>query len=147
MQIVLLDKKCKPKYAHDTDACMDCFSRLDVEWEREGNIDVAYVPLGFKASVPRNHMLQVFSRSGYGFKQNISLANSVGIIDSGFRGEVMVKLIRIGVSLDSPKAIKAGDKVCQIALVERPRIYLDVVDKLSGSDRGANGFGSTGTWI
>jgi len=88
-------------------------------------------------------VLLLFSRSGHGWKNNITLSNSVGVIDSNFRGEVKAKLIRIGVALSEPDEIKQYDRVCQAILIQRPKVYLKVVDKVSETDR-SNGFGSSG---
>ena len=143
MKIELLDKACMPRYAHVNDAAMDCIARTDVSWTTENNVQVAYVPLGFKISIPKNYVLLLFSRSGQAWKSNITLSNSVGVIDSGFTGEVQAKLIRQGVSMDGPMDINKGDRVCQMMLVELPRIYLDVVDKIENTDR-SNGFGGSG---
>jgi len=143
MRIELLDKDCMPSYTHEHDACMDCRARVDVEWEVEGDVLVAYVPLGFKIAVPRGHAIKLYSRSGHGWKDNITLANSVGIIDHSFRGELQAKLIRVGVSTSSPESIKKGDRVCQMALEEMPHIYLDEIESLDSTNRG-EGFGSSG---
>ena len=143
MQIELLDKNCLPLYKNDGDACMDCRSRVDVEWQWEGGMKVAYVPLGFKVKVPRGYALKLYSRSGHGWKDNITLANSVGIIDSGYREEVQAKLIQHSVNIESPSKVNQYDRICQMALVEVPTIYLDVVDELDTTTRGG-GFGSSG---
>ena len=144
MNIELLEDGVLPQYAHQADACMDCFSREDVEWEYEHGVQTATMPLGFKIEIPRGYALLLFSRSGMGFRDNISLANSVGVIDCGFTGEVKVKLIKHSITMDCKEPIQKGDKVCQMALFRRPKIYLNKVDKLEPNERGVNGFGSTG---
>ena len=143
MQIELISQHCLPRYAHPKDAAMDCVARTDCDWILEGGMQVAYVPLGFKIAVPNGHVLKLHSRSGHGWKHNITLANSVGLIDPNFRGEVQAKLIRQGISITSPEPIKMGDRVAQMTLEEVNKIYLDMVDSLSSTDRGS-GFGSSG---
>ena len=147
MKIELLSRKCLPQYGSSGAGAMDCIASRDVEWEFDGSAHTAIVPLGFKVKVPTDHTLFIFSRSGMGFKQNISLANSVGVIDSDYRGEVMAKLIRHKLSLDAPIDIQQGDKVCQMILIETPKMYLTQVDNISDweTERGIGGFGSTGT--
>ena len=142
MKIKLLDKNCKPTYAHDMDACMDCRAREDVEWKFNGHVFTAEVPLGFKIEVPRDYALLLFSRSGMGFKDLTTLSNSVGVIDCGFIGEVKIKLVsHKGTSF--PRPIKKGDRICQMMLVYRPKIYLNEVEELEPTQRGEGGFGST----
>ncbi len=146
MKIELLNKKCLPQYESSGAGAMDCVASKDVEWEFNGTVHTAIVPLGFKVKVPTDHTLFIFSRSGMGFKHNISLANSVGVIDSDYRGEVMAKLIRHKISLESPEDIKQGDRVCQMILIETPKMYLTQVDNINDweTTRGERGMGSTG---
>lgn len=141
MKIKLLNKSCEPSYAHSTDAAMDCKASKDCEWKYNGSVFTCEVPLGFKIEVPRDYALLLFSRSGMGFKELITLSNSVGVIDCGYLGEIKVKLISYKTRF--PKEIKKGDKVCQMMLVYRPKIYLEQVENLEPTDRGENGFGST----
>lgn len=145
MNIELLEGGKLPSYAHLDDACMDFYSRAEVSWEYENGIQTAVVPLGVKIEVPRGYALLLFSRSGMGFKKNITLANSVGVIDSGFTGELQAKLIKHTISLDCEQSIQKGDKVVQGMLVRRPKIYLKQVDSIKPiTERADGGFGSTG---
>ena len=82
----------------------------------------------------------ILSRSGHGFKYNTQLINSIGLIDSDYRGEVKVKLISFGAF---PPPIKAGQAVAQAVILHTPRQYFEVVNELSDTQRGKNGFGST----
>ncbi len=85
----------------------------------------------------------VLPRSGLGFKHYLRLANTAGVIDAGYMGEIMVKVRNEG---DKELAIKRGDRLCQIVFVPYIR-YLDLkeVEEFSGeSSRGEDGFGSTG---
>lgn len=143
MRIELLDKNCLPAYQQDGDGAMDCRARTDCEWVWENGIQVCYVPLGFKLDIPQEHVVKLYSRSGHGWKDNITLANSVGIIDSNFKHELQAKLIRVGITIGSPPSIEKYNRVCQMVLEESPRIYLKVVDIIEENDR-TNGFGSSG---
>jgi len=143
MKIKLLDPKCLPRYEHEDDAAMDCRASKDVSWINENNIQVAYVPLGFKVEVPRGYVLMLFIRNEYGFDYNISLANGTELVDTNFREEMIVKLIRVGISTDNPDMIEQYDKVVQCILIERPKVYWNIVDELSEIKRGT-GFSSSG---
>lgn len=96
---------------------------------------------GLAVEVPEGHVLLIFSRSGHGFKNGIRLSNSVGVIDSDYRGVV-------GVSLANDRSvgfdIKAGDRIAQAILVPIPVVYFEEVAELSSTERGAAGYGSTG---
>lgn len=101
------------------------------------------VDTGLQFEVPEGYVLLLFSRSGHGFKNDIRLANCVGVIDSDYRGEVKVKLTidkfsGYGFHLDSSKAIAQG------MIVKLPKISLvETTDELSETERGEGGFGST----
>ena len=96
---------------------------------------------GLAVEVPAGHVMLVFSRSGHGFKNSISMVNCVGVIDSDYRGEVMVKLrnnspLRFG--------FEPGDRIAQAMILPFPQVELVEADSLSETARGAGGFGSTG---
>lgn len=96
---------------------------------------------GLAFEVPEGHVMQVYSRSGHGFKHGVRLSNCTGIIDSDYRGELMVKLHNDG---DDPFMVKKGDRIAQAMIVPVNQVSFDVVDELSDTDRGEGGFGSTG---
>jgi len=143
MKIVVLDKDCKPFYSYENDGAMNCMAREDCKWDYNGNVFSCIIPLGFKIAVPIDYVVLFFSRSGMGFNNLTTLVNSVGVIDSGFTNECKVKLVSFN-SSSFPPEIKKGDKVCQMILVYRPKIYLEEVDELPETERGLNGIGSTG---
>lgn len=127
-----------PAYAHPSDAGMDLRS-----------VDELVVPPGKRALVhtglvmllPPAYEAQVRPRSGLALKAGVTVLNTPGTIDSGYRGEVGVILINLG---EVPFAVRKGDKIAQlvIAPVTQPQVVeTDVVDE---TDRGAGGFGSTG---
>lgn len=104
--------------------------------------DSMAIRTGLAFEIPRGYAMLVFSRSGHGFNNGIRLANCVGVIDSDYRGEVMVKLCcdAHGDALD----VRHGDRVAQAMLVNVPWFSLDEAEELSGTERGTGGFGSTG---
>lgn len=127
-----------PAYAHPSDAGMDVRSVEDLiiaPGERK------LVHTGLVMLLPPMYEAQVRPRSGLALKNGVTVLNTPGTIDSGYRGEVGVILINLG---DQDFAIKQGDKIAQIVIapVTQPEIVeTDVVDE---TDRGEGGFGSTG---
>ncbi len=96
---------------------------------------------GLAFEIPDDHVMLVFSRSGHGFKNGIRLANGTGIIDSDYRGEVMVKLT--GDAGGQTLKVLPGDRIAQAMIVPVPSVRF-VEYELSPTERGAGGFGSTG---
>lgn len=129
-----------PQYATKGAACFDLHA------VSEGKITPA-MPVMFKTGlsfeIPEGWVMLIFSRSGHGFKSGVRLSNCVGVIDSDYRGEVMVKLTRDPNAADYIN-VKAGDRIAQAMLVQVPRVELIEADDLGETDRGAGGFGSTG---
>lgn len=136
-----------PSQASSGAACYDLHSLHDAVIT-EGEEVVISTGLAFE--VPKNHVMLIFSRSGHGFKHSTRLANCTGVIDSDYRGEVMVKLKKDWGQLTDPQQptpnleIKAGDRVAQFMVLELPFTFLEEVDELSDTERGTGGFGSTG---
>jgi len=125
-----------PQYATKGAACFDIYTTTD------GVVGgVGYVfGTGLSFEVPEGYVLLVYSRSGHGFKHNVRLANCVGVIDSDYRGELKVKLT----SDTLEYIVKAGDAIAQGMLVKIDQVQFAVTETLSDTERGANGFGSTG---
>jgi len=96
---------------------------------------------GLKFEIEPGYAMLVYGRSGLGFKHGLRLVNCVGIIDSDYRGEVMVRMINDG---NSPVVIGAGDRIAQAMIVPAPQAVFVETDTLSDSVRGEKGFGSTG---
>lgn len=96
---------------------------------------------GVSVAIPPGFVGKVFSRSGMGFKHGVSLSNGTGIIDSDFRGEIKVSLINKG---NDFYTVKRGDRIAQIIFEKLPDIELEKVTVLDVTERGDNGFGSTG---
>lgn len=87
----------------------------------------------------------IFSRSGHGFTHGIRLSNCVGVIDSDYRGEVSVKLQSDTVLPYGALKILRGDRIAQALILPIPKIEFEEVSNLTETQRGANGFGSTGS--
>lgn len=97
---------------------------------------------GLAFEVPKGHVLYIYSRSGHGFNGDMRLANAVGIIDSDYRGEVKVKLTYDGDGYADWPYI--GDRIAQGIILKVPHIEFEEVEELSETQRGVNGFGSSG---
>ena len=96
---------------------------------------------GLAVEVPDGHVMLLFSRSGHGFSRDLRLSNAVGVIDSDYRGEVMVKLRNDG---PQEQRIERGERIAQALVLPVARCDFELVEELSSTERGAGGFGSTG---
>ena len=101
----------------------------------------ALVPTGMYVAIPEGHEIQIRPRSGLALKKSITVLNTPGTIDAGYRGEVCVILINHGTE---PFVISRGDRIAQMVIQELPEVSLELVKELPSSERGAGGFGSTG---
>ena len=134
-----------PKYQTPGAACFDLHAHSDgvpAGWILSEDGGTAVIDTGLCFEVPEGHVMLVFSRSGHGFKNNVSLVNGVGVIDSDYRGPVAVGLRNDG---PLPFRVQAGDRIAQAMIVPIPAVELEEVDELSETQRGAGGFGSTGS--
>lgn len=102
------------------------------------------IPTGLAMAIPLDYVLKIYSRSGHGFNWDITLANSVGIFDADYRGELKIKLSRTHDSGELIKMIEPGDAIAQCILVRRWDMVFDEVEELSETERGEQGFGHTG---
>lgn len=127
-----------PAKAHADDAAFDLRSRADMIIPVNQS---TLVPTGVFMELPVNYEAQVRPRSGLALKHNITLTNSPGTIDAGYRGEVGVIMFNHG---PAEFEVKRGDRIAQMVITELPQVELELAESLSGSDRGAGGFGSTG---
>ncbi len=101
------------------------------------------IPTGIAIGLPGpDYVALVFARSGLGIKHGIAPANCVGVIDSDYRGEILVGLQN---SSDADYTIQPGDRIAQLAVMPVIQAELEVTDTLDETERGAGGFGSTGT--
>jgi len=142
-----------PKYATAGAACFDLHAVLVDQKEGPYQDIVApgctlVVNTGLAFEVPDGWVMLIFSRSGHGFKNDVSLSNCVGVIDSDYRGEVKVKLRNDSPLADQVAAclpVAHGDRIAQAMLVKVEQWEMVEVDELSSTERGAGGLGSTGT--
>ena len=102
----------------------------------------AMVPTGVAVAIPDGHAGLVLPRSGLASKKGLTLANAPGLIDAGYRGEVVCAVVNL--DLHEPVEIAAGDRIAQLVIVALPGVSPAFVEELPGSGRGTGGFGSTG---
>ena len=136
-----------PSYAKSGDAGMDLVA-TSVIGETLGSITYG---LGIALEIPEGFVGLVFPRSSIR-KTGLQLSNSVGVIDSGYRGEIQATFNKIFGSegmydeakIPTTEFYKVGDRIAQIMIIPHPTIEFNEVDELSDSERGEGGFGSTG---
>ncbi|QDP62041.1 MAG: putative deoxyuridine 5'-triphosphate nucleotidohydrolase [Prokaryotic dsDNA virus sp.] len=124
-----------PRYAKPGDACMDLYA-VSHTLDKYGN---QVYDTQIAIEIPEGYVGLVFPRSSVS-KTRLSLRNAVGVIDSGYRGPIMLKY-----GGDSAGCYLAGDRIGQIMILPYPQIEFEEVNELSDSERGSGGFGSTGT--
>src|SRR5919204_1277777 len=131
-----LDADAKlPAHAHAGDAGLDLASAVDAEvapGER------AMIPTGLAVAIPEGHAGLVLPRSGLASRRGLTLANSPGLIDAGYRGEVTCAVV----NLDREQAVKIGrgDRIAQLVIVAVPEVVPEWAEELPDSRRGEGGF-------
>ena len=130
-----------PRYATAGAAGMDLSACLPEEPVTLEPGQRSLIPTGIAVALPALHVGLVFARSGLAVKQGIALSNGVGVIDSDYRGEVLVGLINLG---NESVTIHHGERIAQLAVMPVAQVTPVEVDDLDETDRGAGGFGSTG---
>lgn len=129
-----------PEYAHEGDAAFDLRADDDAyiqagEWQVIGT--------GISVEIPEGYAGLVLPRSGLATKQGLTVINSPGLVDSGYRGEVKVPLLNANRTVG--REVRKGERIAQMMIVPFERAEFAKVDELGDSERGSGGFGSTGT--
>jgi dUTP pyrophosphatase len=127
-----------PKYAHKGDAGVDLYSTEDYTLKPGQR---TLVSTGIKIAVPMGYEAQVRPKSGLAVKHGISVANTPGTVDAGYRGEVGVIAINLG---DEDFKIEKGKKIAQMVFNKIEEAEFEEVQELDETTRGEGGFGSTG---
>lgn len=128
-----------PTYAHETDAAADLYAMEDTTLY--GGTKGNKIRTGVKIQLPEGWLALIIPRSSIGAKTPLRLSNSVGLIDSGYRGELGVLYDNTS---DEDYKISAGDRIAQLLVMPSHRFQAKVVDILADSDRGETGFGDSG---
>jgi dUTP pyrophosphatase len=129
-----------PSTHHEGDAGLDLRAAIDATVKPGERV---MVPTGVAVEIPEGHAGLVLPRSGLASKHGLTLANAPGLIDAGYRGEVICSVV----NLDREEAveIRTGDRIAQLVIVAIPALAPVWADELPETGRGEGGFGSTGT--
>jgi len=128
-----------PSYAHPGDAGLDLYAAEDTSIAPGAR---ALVATGIALAIPEGFAGFVQPRSGRALKDGLSFANTPGLIDAHYRGEI--KVIAVNLDAETPIRISRGDKIAQLVIQRVERVELAEVDDLGETARGEGGFGSTG---
>src|ERR1700729_744929 len=128
-----------PARSHPGDAGADLVTAVDLEL---GPGERAVVPTGVAIALPDGYAAFVHPRSGLAAKHGITIVNSPGTVDAGYRGEIRVTLLNTDTS--ASYSISVGDRIAQLIVQPVTRARFIRVERLPGSERGESGFGSTG---
>lgn len=129
-----------PTKAHASDAGFD-LTAVSVEYDHANDCIVYHTGLAFE--IPKGNVGLVYPRSSV-YKKDLFMVNSTGVIDSGYRGEVLAKFKRIKAGPRCSAVYDIGNRIAQLIIMPIPEITFEEASELSDSDRGANGHGSTG---
>jgi len=129
-----------PSYAHEGDAGCDLVAVESCTIAAGGGR--VMVSTGFSIAVPEGHGGFVLPRSGLAAKHGVTCINAPGLIDAGYRGEVMVALVNLDPTHDYE--VNKGDRIAQLVILPVPSATFAAVDELPVAQRGEGGFGSSG---
>ena len=127
-----------PAYAHEGDAGLDMRAAKSLQVPAHGHTTVG---TGIACEVPSGCVGLVFPRSGLACKSGVALRNCVGVIDSGYRGEIKATLTN---DTDEPFVVESGDRIAQMVVMPYCPCVVERVEELSETERGDGGYGSTG---
>ncbi len=129
-----------PSYAKAGDAGMDMVATKIIN----ETLDSITYGTDIAMEIPEGFVGLIFPRSSIR-KTNLQLSNSVGVVDSGYRGEIQATFNKIqGIDNIERDSYKVGDRICQIMIIPHPTIEFQEVEELNNTERGEGGFGSTG---
>ena len=160
LKIVCKEDKYKPEYANSTDACMDLKIVIDeasildrwldnINYHSKANEcwlfpgEKRLFGTGIQVAIPEDYVMLLYPRSSTGSKLGIMLANTTGVIDTGYRDEVKLCLVNYS---STPVKLEDGQRIAQFMIIPRPKLNLHLVEddeEFRNGDRGG-GFGSTG---
>ncbi len=130
-----------PTRGSEQAAGYDIYACLDTQTATIPAHKTVKVSTGISMAIPEGYFGAIFARSGLASKQGLRPANCVGVIDSDYRGELMIMLHN---DTDEPKTIENGDRVGQLVILPYMTIDFEEADSLDETQRGAGGFGSSG---
>ena len=130
-----------PAYSTDQSAGMDLRAWLDEPVTLQP-LERRLIHTGVYIELPVGYECQIRPRSGLALKRGLTVLNTPGTIDADYRGEVGVILINLG---NEPQVIENGERICQMVVARHETVQWELVETLDDSERGAGGFGHTGT--
>ena len=140
VRITKLDESVElPSYAYAGDAGLDLRGNATLDIAPRTR---ALIPTGLAIAIPEGYAGFVQPRSGRALKEGLSMANTPGLIDSHYRGEL--KVIAVNLDAHTPIHIERGERIAQLVIQAVPAVDLVEVDSLDDTDRGCGGFGSSG---
>ena len=138
---LLNDKAILPTYGSVDAAGADLYANIE-ENETIMPHETKLIKTGIAMAIPKGLMGLIFARSGLASKRGLAPANKVGVVDSDYRGEILVALHN---HTNIEQSIEPGERIAQMVFVPYVKGILEVVDDLEETERGSGGFGSTGT--
>ena len=138
--IKLNENAKQPTYGTDFAAGADLYSAQDALTIPPHT--TAFIGTGIATEIPTGYVGLVFARSGLACKRSLAPANKVGVIDSDYRGEIKVALHNHS---NEPQSIEKGERIAQMSIIPYVMADYELCTTLEETDRGAGGFGSTGT--
>lgn len=138
MKIKLFNQNCMPERGHTYDAGLDLKAAETFMLIPGQTYNMS---LGVGIAVPENQVAYVIPRSSIGTKTPLRMSNSIGVIDSGYTGEIHACYTNMS---DKPYVIHEGDRIAQLVVHDIHLPGLELVDEFEETERGTNGFGSTG---
>lgn len=130
-----------PAYSTDQSAGMDLRAWLDEPVTLQP-LERRLIHTGVYIELPVGYECQIRPRSGLALKRGLTVLNTPGTIDADYRGEVGVILVNLG---NEPQVIENGERICQMVVARHETVQWELVETLDDSERGAGGFGHTGT--
>ncbi len=143
MKVKIINQSHHPLPAYETllSAGMDLRANLDASIELKP-LQRMLVPTGLFIELPAGYEAQIRPRSGLAFKHGLTVLNSPGTIDADYRGELKVLLVNLS---DTPFMITDGERIAQMIVAPHSRVEWEQAEALNSTERGAGGFGHTGT--
>ena len=136
----LTEQAIMPTYGSEFSAGADLYACMEEPMTIEAG-KTQLVHTGIAMEIPEGYVGLIYARSGLATKRGLAPANKVGVIDSDYRGEIMVALYNQG---ETAQVIEQGERIAQIVLTPYLRAEFETAEELSDTVRGAGGFGSTG---
>ncbi|MDX5418138.1 MAG: dUTP diphosphatase [Hymenobacteraceae bacterium] len=141
VNVINQSKHALPSYQTAHSAGMDLRANLEAPVTLKP-LQRALIPTGLFIELPEGHEAQIRPRSGLAYKHGISIVNSPGTIDADYRGEIKVLLVNLS---DQDFVVEDGERVAQMIVARYERVEWSEAEALTDTERGAGGYGSTGT--